>query len=55
MEKFALNVQTGNAAFEDCPGELARIVRAVADAVEAGEQSGICWDTNGNRVGTWST
>ena len=56
---FTLQVQTRNAAFEDCQGaEVARILRALADSLEGchvkvGSLSGILRDVNGNRVGDW--
>lgn len=45
-----------NAAFQDGnkQAEVARILRKVAEKVEAGEDSGPCMDINGNKVGTWS-
>lgn len=45
-----------NAAFQDGnkQAEVARILRKVAEKVEAGEDSGSCMDINGNKVGTWS-
>lgn len=50
---FKLTIDTGNAAFEDegkgC--EIARILRAIADKVENGAESGKAVDLNGNTVG----
>jgi len=49
-----LSIDMGNAAFEDDPGELARILRSLADRVENGVSDGdefILWDINGNKVG----
>lgn len=54
MSEFALNVKTDNAAFEDAPEELSRILREVADKVQAGYGSGVIFDVNGNRVGEFS-
>lgn len=52
---FIVHVDTTNAAFaEDPNGELARILRHVAERVEAGAPSGVIRDTNGNRVGRWT-
>lgn len=44
----------GNAAFEDDPGEVARILRDLADKVENGVSEGdefVLRDINGNKVG----
>lgn len=45
-----------NAAFADglFEAEAARILRKVADEVEAGKDCGVMHDVNGNRVGEWS-
>jgi hypothetical protein len=50
---FSLEIDTGNAAFEDSPGaEVARILRVVAERIEAGEDGVIAlMDANGNKVG----
>jgi len=42
-----------NAAFEDGEGkpELARILRRLADKVEAGDEPPFLYDVNGNKVG----
>ena len=52
---FKLTIYTGHAAFaEAAPGhEVARILRAIADRVEAGAESGWEWDYNGNRCAQW--
>ena len=43
-----------NAAFQEDPAaEYARILRKVADEIEAGRTYGVMHDYNGNRVGTW--
>lgn len=53
--QFTLTIDCGNAAFdEDLLGELSRILRTTADAVQRGEYDGRCHDTNGNRVGQHS-
>lgn len=51
--KFTLIIKTENAAFhEDGPGlELARLLRAVAQKIENGAETGVCMDVNGNFVG----
>jgi hypothetical protein len=59
---FTVTIETGNAVFEDYPGEeLARILRGLADHVE-GQQAerapgakrvGPLRDVNGNTVGQW--
>jgi CBS domain-containing protein len=44
-----------NAAFEDDPlEEVARILRAVADRIESGNDEGPVRDENGNTVGRFS-
>jgi hypothetical protein len=55
MSGFAMSIDTANAAFEDDnPGELVRILREVADLVEAGSDGGTLRDINGNSVGVWT-
>jgi hypothetical protein len=52
---FKIEFATDNAAFDDDgAGEVARILRAVADQVEAGGGQGQARDYNGNTVGQWS-
>lgn len=48
-----INVETGNAAFEDAGelNELARILRGAADRIEGGDMDFPLSDYNGNRVG----
>lgn len=49
-----IKVQMDNAAFEDSPSrELARILRRLADQVEAGTKEVNLRDVNGNAVGTF--
>lgn len=49
---FKLTIETGNAAFDDCPGaEVARILREAATAIERGTRGAPLHDINGNRVG----
>ena len=47
---FRLKIACDNEAFADA-GEVARILRAVADKVERGENEVLCRDSNGNLVG----
>lgn len=58
-----INFETGNAAFADSDGndsdearraESARILRHIADKLDAGQDSGSVMDYNGNKVGTWT-
>ncbi len=53
---FTLLIETGNAAFEPfVEGELARILRALADQIEAGplgHRFQPVFDLNGNEVGS---
>lgn len=53
MSAFVVGIELGNAALEepDRPYELARLLRAAADAVEAGRERVELFDYNGNRVG----
>ena len=49
-----VKVKCDNAAFQDDPGELARILRELANAAECGPEflrGCILFDANGNRVG----
>jgi hypothetical protein len=53
-----IKLETSNAAFEDnCPQEVARLLRDLAARIENGLGSGLCrgrlLDINGNIVGTW--
>ena len=52
---MAMALDTSNAAFDDDKRgtELARIMRVVADELEAGDIEGVCRDSDGNRVGVW--
>ena len=64
---FKLEIKTGGAAFDDMydsedetmnayakANEVARILRRVADRVEAMAIEGSCMDINGNKVGEWN-
>ena len=48
---FKLEIETGNDCFTNKEAEIARILRAVAQAVEAGATMGKTKDINGNTVG----
>jgi hypothetical protein len=50
-QKFVLEVECGNAAFEDCAHELARIMNYTTQLIKAGLRNGECRDWNGNVVG----
>ena len=53
---FTLTFDTLNAAFDgddDGATETARILRAVADSIDAGNRTGSARDPNGNRVGSF--
>jgi len=53
MEKVTVTIKTGNAAFEENPNmEIARILRELANNLEADVQPGKLRDLNGNTVGT---
>ena len=56
--QFRLTITTNNAAFEGCEtAEIARILRAASDRIEAGEVDRIhksVYDANGNTVGTYA-
>lgn len=49
---FRLEIDTDNAAFE-YPSELGRLLREVADKLDAGKVSGKVRDINGNTCGKW--
>jgi hypothetical protein len=52
---FKIEIDTGNAAFEDDKGaEVARILRDVATALERGTRAAPLHDYNGNRVGRFT-
>jgi hypothetical protein len=51
MPTFEMHVKLDNAAFEDDPGELARIVADTAEALRYDRTEGYLRDVNGNRVG----
>ncbi|HEU0197011.1 MAG TPA: hypothetical protein VFQ88_07305 [Nevskiaceae bacterium] len=55
---ITIKIETGNAAFDPEPEEVARILRELADkveksrGVEKGDEMSL-FDANGNKVGTW--
>ena len=51
MDNFRIDIGTSNAAFKDDPGELARLLRKVADRLDRGDKDGRIVDINGNVVG----
>ncbi len=54
MTTFTLKIDTDNAAFEFPEGEVARILRHVANLVEnGGYREGPLLDVSGNRVGEY--
>ena len=48
---FTVNIKTENAAFKDMAGEVARILRDIADQVENGATRGRPVDNNENEAG----
>jgi hypothetical protein len=51
MPTFEMKIEISGAAFEDNPGELARIVADTAEALRYDRTEGYLRDVNGNRVG----
>jgi len=55
MSEFILKIDTSNDAFIESPTyEVARILEYVARRVTTGETTGDVWDSNGNKVGTFT-
>ena len=52
MKSITITIKTENAAFEDNPGELGRILRELAGRVDGGYETTIVKDINGQTVGT---
>jgi hypothetical protein len=48
---FTVTLNTDNAAFDEPHGEIARILRELADRIEAGKFTRSLHDINGNAVG----
>ena len=53
MAEFTMTVNLDNAAFEDDPSELVRIIKKVARMVEDGQEGNFLNDINGNKVGSF--
>jgi hypothetical protein len=51
-EDFELSIDMGNDAMQ-YPGDVARALREVADAIDNGAADGRIRDENGNTVGAW--
>lgn len=51
--EFHCRINCDNAAFEDGPDELARLIQSVADQVAGGGVGDNVRDVNGNTVGSW--
>ena len=51
--RIEININTGNAAFEDNPFELNDCLRYAVDEISRGVSGGRIRDTNGNTVGTF--
>lgn len=50
--EFTVHIDCGNSAFQDAPAtEIARILRTIANRVEAGDLDGRVRDYNGNTCG----
>ncbi len=58
MSKFNLFIQCDNAAFDDMPAEVCRILRSVADRIERDNEVPAMYQTirdiNGNDVGRYA-
>jgi hypothetical protein len=55
VNMFNLAIETDNASFESYPqGELAWILRVIAERLTSGEDEGSIMDSNGNDVGWYS-
>lgn len=56
MTRFEIDLKTTNAAFDPPDPEISRILRDIADKLEAGNlNGGTIMDINGNPVGGWFT
>lgn len=54
-KKFTLKIDTQNAAFDDdAELEVARLLRSIANRLEAGNYDGRIKDYNGNDVGSFN-
>lgn len=57
MPRFVVNMTTDNAAFQDDPREIPRILRAIAQQIEDGRDYSMfqtILDANGNDVGRYA-
>jgi hypothetical protein len=55
MSEFILRIDTSNDAFIESPTyEVAQILENVARRVTTGKKNGVVWDSNGNKVGTFT-
>lgn len=57
LNRFSVNLSMDNEAFEDAPGEVARILRKIAATIERDGFSGFfetILDANGNDVGRFA-
>jgi len=53
-ENFRIHINTENDAFVDNPEyEVVRLLDVVKKRLIDGEDFGLCFDLNGNRVGWW--
>ena len=52
MKEMKITIKTGNAAFENLEAELGRILRDLADRLEAYDSPESLRDINGNNVGS---
>ena len=53
--KISIEFSTDNAAFEDYPDEISKILREIGEAIERWNiTEGPCQDRNGNTIGRWS-
>jgi hypothetical protein len=52
---FKLEFATSSASFEDDPfSEAAEILHHIAYEINSSATSGLIFDSNGNRIGSWS-
>lgn len=52
--RFEAKFSAENEAFSlNLHAEIARVLRGIAERLDAGEFYGVCMDANGNRVGEW--
>ena len=54
MSKLTITINTDNAAFED-DFEIARVLKQAANLLVAGIHQGTLRDSNGNKVGQFTT